>query len=87
MTDTWHKLVLKEVRHVPDMYLNLISVGKLDDVGLINQFGDCKWKLTKGNMIVARGKKEGFVYVIHGRICKGEANIAHGDSSMELWDR
>jgi len=30
------KLVLKEVRHVPNMRLNLISTGKLDDVGMIN---------------------------------------------------
>ena len=60
---------------------------KIDDVRLINHFGDCKWKLTKGSMIVARGKKEGTLYVMQGRICKGEANIAHGVSSMELWHR
>ena len=87
MTDTRHKLMFKEMRHVPDMRLNLISVGKLNDVGLINHFGACKWKLTKHSMIVGRGKKEGSLYVMHGRICKGEANIAYGDSSIELWHR
>lgn len=57
MTNTGHKLVLKELRYVPDMHLNLISVGKLDDAELGNHFGGGKWKLTKGSMIVARGKK------------------------------
>ncbi|KAE8729765.1 hypothetical protein F3Y22_tig00003398pilonHSYRG00147 [Hibiscus syriacus] len=48
-----------DVRHVPAMRLNLIYTGKLDDVGLINYFGEEKWKLTKGSLIMARGNKEG----------------------------
>lgn len=32
-------LVLKDVRHVPDMRLNLISTGMLDDEGFTNVFG------------------------------------------------
>lgn len=39
ITENGNKLVLNEVRHVPEMHLNLISVGKLDDLGMINQFG------------------------------------------------
>jgi len=54
--------VLKDVRHVPDMCLNLISAGKLDDAGLVNHFGRGIWKPTKGSLIVARGKKEGSLY-------------------------
>ena len=38
MTNIGHKLMLKEVRHVPNMCLNLIAVGKLNDVMLINHF-------------------------------------------------
>jgi hypothetical protein len=57
VTEYGYKLVLKEVRHVPDMRLNLISTGKLDDAGMINQFGVGRWKLSKGSMIIARGKK------------------------------
>ncbi|KAE8672557.1 hypothetical protein F3Y22_tig00111837pilonHSYRG00278 [Hibiscus syriacus] len=58
MTGTGCKLILKDVRHVPTMRLNLISTGKLDDVGLINYFGQGKWKLTKGSLRMSRGKKE-----------------------------
>jgi len=31
ITNTRCKLMLKDVRHVPDLRLNLISAGKLDD--------------------------------------------------------
>ena len=34
------KLILKDVRHVPDIRLNLISAGKLDDEGFVNYFGE-----------------------------------------------
>jgi len=30
---------LKDVRHVPDMHLNLISTKNLNDDGLVNHFG------------------------------------------------
>ena len=56
-TSTGRKLILKDVRHVPTMRLNLISAGKLDNAGLMNYFGEGKWKLTKGSLVMARGKK------------------------------
>ena len=56
-TSIGNKLVLKDVRHLPDIRLNLISTGKLDDEGFTNSFGESKWKLTKGSLVVVRGKK------------------------------
>ncbi|KAK8547509.1 hypothetical protein V6N12_031646 [Hibiscus sabdariffa] len=86
-TNTYCEIVLKDVRHVPNMHLNLISVGKLDDVGYMNLFGGGKWKLTRNNMIVARGNKQGSLYVTQGKLCKGEANVACGNSCLELWHK
>ena len=86
-TDVGCRLVLKDVRHVPDMRLNLISVGKLDDVGLMNYFGKSQWKLSKGNLVVARGKKEGSLYMMQGKINGGEANTVRDDSSLEMWHK
>lgn len=85
-TNTGCKLILKDVRHVPDMRLNLISAGKLDDAGLVNQFGSGKWKLTNGNMVIARGKKEGSLYLTRGCL-RDEANVVHDDSVLELWHK
>ncbi|VFQ70960.1 unnamed protein product [Cuscuta campestris] len=56
-TRTGMKLVLKNVRHAPDIRLNLISTSVLDDEGYMSTFGDGQCKLTKGSLIVARGKK------------------------------
>ena len=36
------KLILEDVRHVFDIRLNLMSVGKLDDIGLGSHFGEGK---------------------------------------------
>ena len=35
ITNTGCKLILKDVRLVPDMHLNLVSTEKLDDAGLV----------------------------------------------------
>jgi len=62
VTKNGYKLVLKEAIHILDMLVNLISTGKLDDVGMINQFG--AGKFSKGSMIVAHCKKEGSLYIM-----------------------
>ena len=41
-SNTGCKIVLNDVRHVPNMRLNLISTGKLDDAGLDSHFGGGK---------------------------------------------
>jgi hypothetical protein len=51
-------LTLKDVRHVPDMRLNLISTRLLDEEGYTSVFGDRKWKQSKSSLVIARGKKE-----------------------------
>lgn len=55
-TNNGTTLVLKNVKHIPDIRMNLISTGKLDDEGFCNTFSGGQWKLTKGAMVVARGK-------------------------------
>ena len=81
------KLLLKDVRHVPDIRLNLISTGRLDDEGYNNHFGDGKWKLTKGSLVMAKGKKTCTLYTMKGKICNGVVNALEGDSSIELWHK
>ena len=40
VSDTGSKLILRDVRHVPDIPLNIISTGKLDDEGYESYFGE-----------------------------------------------
>ncbi|KAK8601219.1 hypothetical protein V6N12_051060 [Hibiscus sabdariffa] len=69
------------------MRLNLISAGKLDNAGYMNLFDGGKWKLTRNNMIVTRGNKQGSLYATQGKLCKREANVACGSSCLELWHK
>ena len=36
----------------------------MDDEGHYTTFGDGTWKVTKGNLVMARGKKRGSLYII-----------------------
>ncbi|VFQ80312.1 unnamed protein product [Cuscuta campestris] len=66
-TSTGCRLVLRDVRHVPDIRLSLISAGLLDDEGYANNFCDGRWKLSRGSLIMARGKKQNSLYVMQAR--------------------
>jgi hypothetical protein len=74
-TDIGCKLILKDVRHVPEMRFNLISIGKLDDEGYHNYHGGGHWKLSKGSLILARGKKTSTLYKTDARLVKGDAVV------------
>ena len=83
-TSIGNKLVLKDSRHVSDIRLNIISTSRLHDEGFTNSFGECKWKLTKGSLVVARGKKQNILYVMEARLHKGDINAAQRDVRIEL---
>ena len=93
MRDIWletsvgYKLLLKDVRHVPDIRLNLISTRKLDDDGYTNQFGEGKWKLTKGFLVLAKEKKMSTLYVIEAKIKKKDVNVTVKDPDIETWNK
>ncbi|PKI48889.1 hypothetical protein CRG98_030737 [Punica granatum] len=80
------KLLLKKVRHVPEIRLNLISTGQLDDEGYGNEFSNGRWKLSKGSLIVARGQKTDTLYRLHARHNSSQVNVAE-DYPIELWHR
>jgi hypothetical protein len=54
---------LQNVRHVPGLKKKLISVGQLDDNGHSILFSGGMWKVSKGAMVLARGKKTGTLYM------------------------
>ena len=78
------KLVLKDVRHILEMRFSLISVGKLDDEGYHSHLGEGKWKLIKGSLILARGKKNNTLYKTKARLVKEKVNIVKNEASTEL---
>jgi len=56
---------LKNVSHIPNICLNLISIQELDEDGYHNSFGDGKWKCTKGKIVVEKAKKQNILLDIN----------------------
>ncbi|KAK8981775.1 hypothetical protein V6N11_049269 [Hibiscus sabdariffa] len=82
------KIILKDVRHTPNIRLNLISAGKLDNEDFCNTFSDGQWKLTKDSLVMARGKKSSNLYLIHisekGLDCLAKKNQISGLKNATL---
>lgn len=78
------ELKLKQVRHVPNLTKNLISVSQLSDEGCITMFGSDQWKLSKGTIVVARGKREGTLYVTTSR---NSFNMATSKVDANMWNQ
>jgi transposase InsO family protein len=76
-------LTLHGVRHIPGLKRNLLSVGQLDEEGYEVTFGCSTWKITKGAMVLARGKKEGTLYMTNN-VQESIAN-AEDDGDANLW--
>ena len=77
------RLILKHVKHVPDVRLNLLFVGKLCDENYNNSFSGDSWKLTTGSMDVGRGTKHPTLYIT-------QANLWHRPEFVDganLWHK
>ncbi|VFQ80704.1 unnamed protein product [Cuscuta campestris] len=55
---------LKDVKVVLALKKSLISVRQLDEQGHEVKFRDGQWKVVKGNLIMAHGKKRGSLYMV-----------------------
>ena len=85
-TNVGYQLMLRYVRHVLDLRLYLMFGIALHKEGFQNYFGNGRWKLTKGTMVVVRGEVCCTLYKTLGKICKNGLNVAT-DSSPSFWHR
>ena len=80
------RLVLKDVKHVPDIRMNLISTGDL----MMRVISVCMVvvkKLSRGSLIVVRGKKSSSFHWMHAKVSKDDVNAVENDGAMELWHK
>ncbi|KAL4296424.1 hypothetical protein GQ457_12G004830 [Hibiscus cannabinus] len=68
------------------------GVLKMGNDGLVTVTGmemacDGKWKLTKGSLVVARGKKSSNLYLMQASTSRDAVNVTVNDSSTELWHK
>ncbi len=55
-------MTLKDVRHVEELRLNIVSIGRLDANGYRCTIGDGCYRITKGNMVIAWGDAKDHLY-------------------------
>ena len=80
-------LTLKDVRHIPNLCLNLIYVYMLDKDGYNHFISSGNWKLTKGSLVVARGILYFLLYKTQAKVCGGQLNAVDDDTSPHLWHK
>ena len=64
-TSTGCKMLLKEVRHVAEVRLNLMLANRLDVEGYIGRIRNRVMKFSIGSLIMARAQKINSVYLMH----------------------
>ena len=66
---------LKEVRYVPQLKMNLISVGALKMLGLVVSIRDVL-KMIKGSMVIMKGVRQNNLYYLKGRTVTGQVETS-----------
>ncbi|GFS40774.1 hypothetical protein Acr_00g0070470 [Actinidia rufa] len=82
-------MTLTEVRHVPNLRKNLISIGILDSKGCSFDASGGILRVSKGNKKMLWGKKTRGLYRLEGNVQIGGATVRHGSSgiSEKEWTR
>ena len=86
-TSLGRTLTLKDMRHIPNLCLNLISMYMLDNDGYNHFISSGNWKLTKGSLMVARGRLYCFLYKTQAKVCGEKLNAVDDDTSPDLWHK
>lgn len=76
-------IALKDVKHVLDLQLNLLSVVSLDKQGYDNHFSTKTWKLSKGVLKITRGHVCGTLDKTYVKLCTNSLSVAK-EASQDL---
>ena len=76
---------LKEVRYVPQLKRNFISVGALEALGLVISIRDGVLKMTKGSMVVMKGIRRENLYYLKSSTVIDETFNSSDDGCTNVW--
>ena len=82
-TPVENQWTLQDVRYIPGLKKNLISIGQLDSTDYAAEFGKSSWKIVNGAIVVARGTKSGNLYTTSE--CINMTVAAESASNSSLW--
>ncbi|PON85524.1 hypothetical protein TorRG33x02_186730 [Trema orientale] len=79
--------VLENVRYLPELKRNLISLGTLDSKGYSYKAEGGHLRVSRGCLAVIKGVKENGLYVLQGNTVNGVAATTSDDSiqKAQLW--
>ena len=69
-------LELKQVRHVPDLKRNLISLGMLDQIGCVVKVQQGIMSVVKGPLVLLKGIRKNGLYVLEGTTMTGIVSVS-----------
>ncbi|KAH9660266.1 hypothetical protein KPL70_024153 [Citrus sinensis] len=79
--------VINQVRHVPDLKGNLISLGMLDQIGCKIRIESGQLWVLNGSNLVMKGTRKNGVYVLEGEVISGEAGVSERstEDKTKIW--
>ena len=88
--DTSYVLKWHEVRYIPEIGRNLISVGALETDGFSGKIGNNMLKMIKGALVTCKGIKRNGIYVTAAEIIKNSSssiNLTNKDDTHKWHNR
>ena len=80
--------VLSEVRYIPELKRNLISLGSLDSNDFSYKAHGGVLKVTKGSLVVMKGEKKNGLYVLNGSTVAGTtAMTSQKPKKTSIWHK
>ena len=73
-TNIGSTMMLNDVWHVPELWMNVFSTLAMDRAGYCNYLGNERWKLKKGPLVIARGHARCGLYKTHLKTYKKKFN-------------
>ena len=80
-------LMIKQVRHVPDLKRNIISLGMFDQMRYIIRLESGDLRVMNGSKTILKGNKKNGVYVLDGEVIAGELGFSRSIKidNTRLW--
>ncbi|KAH9724313.1 hypothetical protein KPL70_007440 [Citrus sinensis] len=75
---------LTNVRHIPDLKRNLISLGMLDKMRCVIKLESGTLKVLKGSMVLMKGNLDNGLYVLQGSIVTGDVGVSNQNLNKTL---
>ena len=75
--------LIKDVRHIPTMKINLVSTGQLGDRRCLYTFGKKWWNITNGALVIEKGYRVGILYLCHNT--NYSTSVASTEIGVVLW--